>query len=78
MADLNEEALEAARLAVEDVLIDFRDNGRFMVGANGFTVCDRDGSPSPIMRLTTVFGLQIGIKAYLNALADQDMRPTAS
>lgn len=71
MAEINIDphALEVARLAVENTLIEFRDSAMFMVGGNGFVVRNKDGSPSEIMRLSTAFGLQIGIKAYLEALA---------
>lgn len=66
---VNEQALEAARLAVEDVLIEMRDSRISIMGrGNGFVVLERDGEPSSIMRLGTPEGLRIGIKAYLEAL----------
>lgn len=69
--EINENALTAAHLAVEDVLIDFRDHGIGVLGpANGFVVRQRDGKESPIMRLGTRDGLRIGIQAYLKALKD--------
>jgi hypothetical protein len=40
----------------------------FMIGGNGFVVRNRDGSDSSIMRMSTAFGLQVGIRAYLAAL----------
>jgi hypothetical protein len=71
--DIDEVALTAAHLAVEDVLIDFRDSRIGILGcANGFVVNERDGSPSGIMRLGTREGLKIGIKAYLAALAARE------
>jgi hypothetical protein len=70
---INEAALTAAHLAVEDVLIDMRDSRMGVLGrANGFIVNEKDGTPSSIMRLGTRDGLRIGIKAYLNALVDQE------
>lgn len=68
--EIDDVALEIARREVEDVLVDFRDNGRFMIGGNGFVIRNQDGSPSEIMRLSTAFGLRTGIKAYLAALAN--------
>jgi hypothetical protein len=69
---LDEQALTAAHLAVEDVLIEMRDSRISVMGpANGFVVNERDGSPSEIMRLGTREGLRIAIEAYLDALAEQ-------
>lgn len=68
MSELNEQALTAAHLAVEDVLIEMRDARIGVLGPrNGFIVNERDGSPSPIMRLGTRAGLAIAINAYLEA-----------
>lgn len=70
---IDEAALTAAHLAVEDVLIDMRDSRMGVLGrANGFIVNEKDGTPSSIMRLGTRDGLRIGIEAYLNALANQE------
>ncbi len=67
--DLDEEALTAAHLAVEDVLIEMRDSCMFILGrANGFVVNEYDGTPSSIMRLGTRDGLRLGIQAYLKAI----------
>lgn len=66
--EIDDTALEAARLAIENELIEWRDNRRFMSGNNGFVVKERDGTPSSIIRLNTAVGLRIGIKAYLAAL----------
>lgn len=64
-------ALEAARLAVEDVLIEFRDERISVLNArNGFVVREYDGTESSLIRLTTRDGLRIGISAYLAALAE--------
>lgn len=65
---VNEEALTTAHLAVEDVLIDFRDRRISVMGpANGFVVREADGTESSIMRLGTRQGLKIAIEAYLRA-----------
>jgi hypothetical protein len=69
MTRINEEALEAARLAVEDALIELRDARiGILNGGNGFVVREYDGKESSIMRMSTRDGLRIGIKAYLAAL----------
>jgi hypothetical protein len=71
IADVDEDALTAAHVAVEDVLIDFRDRRIGVLGfANGFVVREADGSESSIIRLGTRDGLRIAIKAYLAALAE--------
>jgi hypothetical protein len=75
MPEIAEAALTAAHLAVEDVLVDFRDERISVLGpANGFVIRERDGRPSGVMRLGTRDGLRIAIKAYLAAL-DGDIDP---
>jgi hypothetical protein len=66
MTELNEDALTAAHLAVENELVDLRDR-RMWIGTyrNGFVINERDGEPSSIMRMGTRDGLRIAIKAYL-------------
>lgn len=67
--ELNEDALTAAHLAVEDMLIELRDARIGVLGkGNGFVVCEKDGTPSSIMRLGTREGLRIAIQAYLEAV----------
>ncbi len=71
---LNEDALEAARVAVEDTLIEMRDSGIGILGrGNGFVVNEYNGSPSSIMRLGTAEGLRIAITTYLDAAEDPDV-----
>jgi hypothetical protein len=55
-----------ARRAIEDELIDWRDNGRFVLRNNGFVVKYSDGTPSDIIR----FGPEVGVRIALLALAD--------
>jgi hypothetical protein len=63
---LNQEALTAAHLAIEDALVEFRDERISVLNrANGFVIRERDGQPSSIMRFGTRDGLRIGIEAYL-------------
>lgn len=63
---LNQEALTAAHLAVEDMLVELRDSRIGVLGkGNGFVICEKDGTPSSIMRMGTRHGLEIAIKKYL-------------
>jgi hypothetical protein len=66
LPDLDEDALTAAHLAVEDALVDFRDARISVLGpANGLVIRERDGSLSGVMRIGTRDALRIGIRAYL-------------
>lgn len=58
-------AIEVMRKAIEDELIEWRDEMRFMICGNGFSVCEKDGSPSPIIRFRTDIGLRIGLSALI-------------
>lgn len=72
MIDIDQDALEVARKAVEDLLIDFRDRRvSILAGGNGFVIREADGAASSVMRFSTSAGLEIGIKAYLEALEGQ-------
>jgi hypothetical protein len=65
---VDQAALTAAHKAVEDVLVDLRDNGiSTLECANGIVIRSRDGEPSPVIRIGTREALEIGIKAYLAA-----------
>lgn len=66
---IDDRALEAARMAVEDALVEWRDNTRFTICGNGFTIRNRDGSPSSIVRFRTDWGLRIALRTYLEALS---------
>lgn len=67
--EIDDRALTAAHKAIEDALIDLRNNSTSVIGpANGFVIKDRDTGDLPaIMRLGTRDGLRIAIKAYLEA-----------
>lgn len=70
MPEIDETALTAAHLAIEDALVDFRDRRISTLGPrNGFVIYERNGDPSGVMRLGTRDGLRIAITAYLAALA---------
>jgi hypothetical protein len=59
----DDETLEVARLAIEDELVEWRDERRSVLRNNGFAIKERDGSPSDVIRLSTEMGLRIGLRA---------------
>lgn len=66
LADDHALLYEIPRRAIEDELIDWRDNRRFVLRNNGFVVKESDGSPSDIIR----FGPETGVRIALLALAE--------
>jgi hypothetical protein len=69
---IDQDALTEAHKAVEDVLIELRDLRVSVLTANGLVVRESDGTESSIMRLGTREGLEIGLRAYLDALERDD------
>lgn len=66
--DIDIDALRVARRVVEDVLVDLRDNRVSVMSAgNGFAIRDMDSPGPSLIRLSTIEGLEIGIRAYLAA-----------
>lgn len=62
---------EIARKAVEDVLIEFRDNRLSLpLRRNGLVVAEKDGTPSSVIRLGMEEALRIAIKAINERRAD--------
>jgi hypothetical protein len=62
------EQLEIGRKAVEDVLIEWRDERLSALGRNnGLVIRERDGRDSSIIRLTIEDALRIGLKAIAKA-----------
>ena len=56
-----------ARRAVEDELVDWRDNRRSQpFRNNGFVIKEKDSTPSDVIR----FGPEVGVRIALRALAD--------
>lgn len=67
LADDNELLWSVARRAIEDALIEWRDDRLSMVTRNnGFVVKEADGTESSIIR----FGPEVGVRIALKALAD--------
>ncbi len=63
----NIELLEVARLAIENELVEWRDSRLFTLRNNGFTIMERDGTPSSIIR----FGPETGLRIALQAMAEK-------
>lgn len=62
----NDELLEVGRKAVEDLLVEFRDNGIGVLGRNnGLIIRHRDGTESGTIR----FGPETAIRTALLAIA---------
>lgn len=68
----NEELLEVGRKAIEDTLIEWRDNrlSEFMRG-NGLVIREKDGSESSIIRFGPETALSIGLKAIAKHLENK-------
>ncbi len=63
--------LEIGRKAVEDVLVDFRDNRISVIRGNGLVIREPDGTPSSVIRL----GLEDALRIALIAIAkSQEIR----
>ena len=60
---LTDTELEIGRLAVEDVLIELRDNHICTLRNNGLVCKEKDGTPSTVIRLGLEQALLIAIKA---------------
>ena len=57
--------LETARKAVEDVLVDFRNNRISIQRNNGCAIREADGQVSSVIRLSIEQVIQIGLKAII-------------
>ena len=53
LSNVAPDVLERMRAAIEDELINRRDRGIGVLCANGLAVRDRDGEPSPVIRIST-------------------------
>lgn len=71
----NDELLEIGRKAVEDVLMDWRDNrlSEFLRG-NGLVIREKDGTSSSIIRFGPEAALRIGIRAIIKHLEISDVQ----
>jgi hypothetical protein len=57
--------LETARKAVEDVLVDFRNNRISIQRNNGCVIREENGEASGVIRLSIEQVIQIGLKAII-------------
>jgi hypothetical protein len=62
----NEDLMEVGRKAIEDELVDWRDRRlSTLLRNNGFTIKEKNGKPSDIIR----FGPEVGVDIALRAIA---------
>ncbi len=74
LADDQQALWEVARSAIEDALIEWRDDRLSMpMRNNGFVVKEKDGTASDVIR----FGPETGVRIALLALADHLTTPPA-
>lgn len=67
------EVVQQMHLAIENLLIEFRDSGIFVIHpANGFTVKSVEGEPNSIMRIGTRSGLEHIMKRFQERPRDVD------
>ena len=74
---LSDELLEVGRKAVEDLLVEWRDNrlSEFLRG-NGLVIREKDGKDSSIIRFGPETALRVGIRAMKQALKSKYLPPT--
>lgn len=60
--------LEIGRKAIEDVLIEWRDNRISMMRNNGLVIKERNGKDSHIIRMGPEDAIRIGMRAIINHL----------
>lgn len=69
------EMLQVARQAIQDVLIDFRDRRISVLGlGSGMVIKEKDGTPSDLIRLTSIEVIRIGLKAMAEKLGESKCR----
>lgn len=74
----NDDLLEVARMAIEDVLIDFRDRRISTLRNNGLVCRESNGDNSDVIRLGPEDALRIGLKAIASHLEEIVSRPSSS
>lgn len=66
----NNKLLEIGRKAIEDTLVEWRDDRLSeLARRNGLVICERDGSPSSIIRFGPETALRIGLLAIAKHLS---------
>lgn len=66
----DEALMEIGRKAVEDCLIEMRDDRMFTIRNNGLVVCERDGKVSSVIRLGPEHGVAIALKAIAKKMRE--------
>jgi hypothetical protein len=64
------ELLEIGRRAIEDLLVELRDDRIAMLRNNGLVIKEKDGRPSDTIRLGPEDALRIGLKAIADKLEE--------
>jgi hypothetical protein len=62
------DVVEAARIRIEDVAIEMRDMGAFVIRANGIVCSDYDRTPSSMIRISTPGAVVLALKAIADHL----------
>ncbi len=67
--------VQAAHVALEDALVQARDAGVRATGPrgharNGLSVCEKDGSPSPVIRIGTAAAVAMTLREIASYLTD--------
>ena len=76
---ISDDDVEAARKAIEGVLVELRDARVSLVGrGNGLCIRERDGTPSDVIRLGAEDAMRIGLKAIADHRASKPMAGTES
>ena len=71
----NRELLELGRKAIEDVLVEWRDNRLSELNrGNGLVIRERDGKDSSVIRFGSETALRIGLEAMLQALKQSTLK----
>ena len=65
----NDVLMEIGRKAIEDLLVEMRDDHMSMpLHGNGFVIKEKDGSPSSVIRMSTPMGLRVAMNAIIEHL----------
>ncbi len=62
MIVLTPQEIESARLAIEDTLIERREARLSMMNRNGLCIFERDGTPSPSIRMSVPEAIMLAIE----------------
>lgn len=64
----DEALIEIGRRAIEQALVEWRDDRLSQIRGNGLVICEVNGKPSSIIRFGPETALKIGLKAIAEAL----------